>query len=114
VNTHAQRSLFDQVEAHLRSQPAPLAARSDPATSHIAAREITMSGALDSQKRAVLDLLRIQLRPVTSAELAAAGGLDRYMVARRLPDLNRDGLVSRGSARRCDSTGRLAITWSAA
>jgi hypothetical protein len=51
---------------------------------------------------------------VTSAELASTGGLDRYMVARRLPDLNRDGLVSRGQARRCAITGRWAITWGAA
>jgi hypothetical protein len=38
-------------------------------------------------------------------------GLDRHMVARRLPDLKHDGLVEQGEMRTCKVTGRKAVTW---
>jgi hypothetical protein len=111
---HEQIPLFGSFNRRVRSpRPAPLAAAADPVSSHLAAAEITASGQRDSQKRAILSALREQLSPCTSMELARAAGIDRYIVARRLPDLERDGLVERGQMRNCDVTGRPAIAWRA-
>ena len=52
-------------------------------------------------------------RDEIEAEIAEAAGVDRHMVARRLPDLERDGIVSRGDVRVCTASGRPAITWRA-
>ena len=94
----------------------PLARANDPATSHEAAVELTGSGARGRQKDIVLMRLRrmrtmLNAPPPTSAEFAWIHGLDRYMVARRLPDLERDGFVEKGQSRRCTRTGRRAMTW---
>ena len=88
-----------------------LARATDPGTSHEAALELVRTGAQGRQKAAVLEALRRAREPVTSAELAQAAGLDRYMVARRLPDLLRDQGVDQGEARACRATGRRAVTW---
>lgn len=96
--------------------PAALARNSDPLSSHLAAEEVTASGRRDSQKREILDWLRHHhhLRgAVTSMELAHSAGIDRYVVARRLSDLEHDGLVVRGPMRVCATSGRMAITWRA-
>jgi hypothetical protein len=87
-----------------------LARSTDPETSHEAAREHVRSGAQAAQKATVLEALR-RLGRVTSAELAQAAGLDRYMVARRLPDLSRDGRAAQDGERECRVTGRKAVTW---
>ena len=48
---------------------------------------------------------------LTSNELARATGLDRYMLARRLPELCDHDRVVRGDPRRCEVSGRKAATW---
>lgn len=90
----------------------PPARSSDPVTSHIAADDITSSGLRDSQKSEVLRWLT-QHPGSTSAELAHISGLDRHMVARRLPDLERDGKVRKSGQRECAVSGRPAVTWEA-
>ena len=92
----------------------PIAANADPFTSHLAGLEITTSGQRTSEKRRVLEALKLEPLYITSAELAIRTGLDRHLVARRLPDLAEDGLVERCAARNCSVTGRKAITWRAA
>jgi hypothetical protein len=47
----------------------------------------------------------------TAAEIAAAAGLDRHVVSRRLPDLRRASRVLNGQPRACAVTGRLSLTW---
>lgn len=91
-------------------QPRNLIARTDdPETSHLAAEHVTKSGARDLQAAEVLR--RVKASPgSTSAELAD-DTLDRYVAARRLPELARLGLVERREARHCKSTGRKALTW---
>jgi len=91
---------------------APIAATADPISSHLAAAELTSSGRRASQKAEIVVWLRGQIRPLTSMEIAHAAGLDRYMVARRLPDLERDGMVERCAMRECSASNRPAITWS--
>lgn len=87
-------------------------ANADPATSKLAGDALTASGARDNQKAAVLKALRdLKMDGVTSNELAHFSGLDRYVCARRLPDLERDGLVERLCAAQCHITGKWATQW---
>lgn len=112
-----QPGLFDQPDNPI--EPAafpygnkqPIARNSDPVTSHIAAEDITASGLRNSQKAEVLRWLKDSREAPTSAELAHRSGLDRHMVARRLPDLERDGLVRKGASRDCGVSNRPAVTW---
>jgi hypothetical protein len=85
-------------------EPRPRARRADPLSSHAAADELERSGRAEAQRRQVLAVLR-RWPGSTSAELAALGGLDRHMVARRLPELYRAGYAERVSA------GRACLRW---
>lgn len=87
-----QLSLFHGSEP---AKQAPLAAKSDPITSHKAAERYVSSGQHRNDKAAVLEALKRCTRPVSSKELASEAGMDRYMVAKRLPDLLREELVKR-------------------
>ena len=82
----------------------------DPQTSHDAARHIVSSGQQALQQNQALDAVRCH-PGLTSNELAQASGFDRYMLARRLPELCDHDRVVRGDARKCDVSGRSAATW---
>jgi len=88
----------------------PIAGNTDPVSSHIAARQITQDGSRGRMKAKVLEALKTYPGR-TSAELAVAAVMDRYTVARRLPDLMHDGLAEQGEMRKCLVTGRWAVTW---
>ena len=92
---------------------APLARSSDPLSSHLAAENFTRSGRRANQKRELLAWLRGQSMALTSAEIARDSGMDRHGVARRLPDLERDGTVVRCGMRECGVNGGPALTWRA-
>jgi hypothetical protein len=97
--------------------PFPIARRSDPETSKEAAKEITESGLREGQLLVVLTMVRKYPRK-TSAELAAKaelGGIpfDRYTFARRLPELEKAGLIQKLNSRKCTIGGREAHTWQA-
>ncbi len=106
---NTQISLFGGVPLRPVREVAPLAAKNDPISSQLAAVQITSSGQLTSQKAEILCWLRAQSQPLTSMEIAHAAGLDRYMVARRLPDPEREGLVERCAIRECSASNRAAI-----
>lgn len=89
----------------------PKARRSDPASSRQAAAELEASGALSRQRREVLEALK-RFGPSTSAELAQRSGLDRYTVARRLPELRKLNFVIQGEVRN-SLVGRPAVEWRA-
>jgi len=72
--------------------------------------ELQRSGKWTGQKRRVFDALR-RNPGLTSAEIANLMGGDRYIPSRRLPDLERAGLVKRGRARTCAVTKSQCITW---
>lgn len=82
----------------------------DPVTSHEAAEEHVTSGANATQRRIVLEILRL-LDGSTSDELAEAMKISRYIPARRLPELERSNLVKRGEPRKSKVTGRRGVTW---
>jgi len=88
----------------------PAARNSDPVTSHLAAEEITASGKRAHQQHQAVAAVRAN-PGCTSFELALKCDLDRYMLARRLPEVVLAGLVRKGEPKHCSVTGRLALSW---
>ena len=80
----------------------------DPQSSVIAALENAQH-----RKAQVLDVVNALklFNGSTSAELAQKSGLDLYMVARRLPNAERRGLVYRCGTRKCEVSGKYTVTW---
>ncbi len=74
----------------------PLAASADPDSSRVAGEQLTASGSQDRQKHEVLTALsKLNAEHVypTSLEMSNLTGMDRHLLARRLPDLMHDRLV---------------------
>lgn len=88
-----------------------LARNNDPTTSHEAATQLKDSGKHAHQKTVVLGALSRCRMSATSAEIAQDNELDRYLVARRLPDLEKDGWVEKEGKRQCRVTGRKGVVW---
>jgi hypothetical protein len=100
---HSSAPLFD---------PKRLARNTDPETSHEAARAASRDGSISKAREVALTLVRVH-GPATASELADIDQhLDSRHVGRRLPELERIGLVTRGPTRKCLVTGRNAATWS--
>ncbi len=90
---------------------AQAARNTDPITSHMADEEITTSGQRAAQMMQAVQAVK-DYPGHTSAELAKATGMDRSMLARRLPDARSLNFVKNGDTfRKCDVTGRKSITW---
>ena len=70
--------------------PIPASRKTDPDSSKEAERKADIKG----QRKIVLDAMQGK-QDITALELAAMHGLDRYMVSRRLPELEKLGLVTR-------------------
>jgi hypothetical protein len=83
--------------------------RGDPSTSFEAEETITRNGTRDSQAQRVLNAVR-KWPGRTSASLAYAELLDRYVVARRLSELEFLGLVKKGPPA-ISPNGRRGVTW---
>lgn len=104
--------MFDALFGNSPADPdvrTPAARSTDPGTSHAAAEAVTKSGVRAHQQRQVLAALR-EWPGRTSAELASNAGMDRYAVARRLPELC-PTFAFRGGSRACAVSGRPAVTW---
>ncbi|WP_291774875.1 winged helix-turn-helix domain-containing protein [Luteibacter sp.] len=93
-----------------RQVETPAARRTDPKTSHLAADQITASGKRGQQQAQAIAAVRA-FPGMTSFELAMRTNLDRYMLARRLPECVTAGSVRKDEPRTCSITGRLATTW---
>lgn len=87
----------------------PRARNTDPSSSHEAA-DRQRKGSANTDAMVVLACIKA-MPGSTSAELAMFYGLDRHMVARRLPDLEERQLVRRGEIRKCKAHGTNAVTW---
>jgi len=86
------------------------ARNTDISTSHEAAVHIVASGIQAIQQDRAASAVKVN-PGLTSMELAKASGHDRYMLARRLPELLEDGRVWRGPKKPCEVSGRSACTW---
>ena len=87
-----------------------LARRTDPISSQLAGEAIADSDLRRSQQAQTVRLVH-SWPGATSRELAEKSGLDRYVLARRLPEVERQGLIQRGPFKRCEISGRPALTW---
>lgn len=105
---NAQLDLFAQPRP--RAVATPAARRTDPESSHQAAEIHTLSGKRAHQQDQAAAAVR-KFPGRTSFELATCTDLDRYMLARRLPECETAGRVRRGAQRACSVTGRLAMEW---
>ena len=88
-----------------------VAAKNDPAPSKEAAEAITRSGKREGQLLGVLALVRRY--PLSTSLELSRHGFDRYVIARRLPELAAAGLVLRRKVRQCTVGNRPATTWEA-
>ncbi len=87
-----------------------LARSTDISSSHEAAAHVVSSGLQGIQQDITAEVLKAH-PGLTSMELAKATGRDRYMLARRLPELLEDGRAWRGPKKPCEVSGRSACTW---
>jgi len=87
-----------------------LARATDIDTSYDAAVHVVSSGLQAIQQERAASALNVH-PGMTSMELAKASGHDRYMLARRLPELLEDGRAWRGPKKPCQVSGRSACTW---
>jgi hypothetical protein len=92
--------------------PAPrtLARACDPDTSHQAATEMALSGALGRMARIAWDLL-VEYPGATASELEEVSSLGDGKIRKRLNDLRKEGWAYNQDARRCLITGKMAQTW---
>lgn len=109
----AEREAEASGQSNLFQNPAPRRASNPPCTSRAAFETVSSSGIRSNQKLQLVEWLRDQNEPLTSAEIAAQSGMERHGAARRLPNAERDQMVRRCAARRCRQTGFMAITWEA-
>lgn len=110
-----QPNLFDDAEPQtmpdaqlIRSKPR--ARKTDPETSHAAARQVEASGTAKRHGEMIVTALRAN-DGLTSEELASRAGLDRVAAARRMKELETDGRIRRGPPRKSAITGRPGVTW---
>jgi len=82
----------------------------DPSTSHEAANRVVASGKQRAQQATTESAVR-RHPGLTSMKLAEVTGLDRYMLARRLPELAKEGRVWRGPKVLCPISETSACTW---
>lgn len=87
-----------------------LARTTDSSGSHEAAASIVRSGRHAAQKDRTEAAVK-RYPGMTSMQLAQATGMDRYMVARRLPDLAKEGRAHRGAKVLCPISNITVCTW---
>ena len=86
------------------------ARRTDPETSHEAARSVEICGTAADQRRKCLQAVR-EAPGSTAAEIAEVLGMERHAPSRRLPELRESGWICNGKARVCRIQGRSSLTW---
>lgn len=88
----------------------PISRTTDPATSHLAAEAISVSGRRASQVR--LCVATVAAHPgATAYEVGEISGLGHWSATKRLSDAWRVGLVEKGEPRFNEATRRHQITW---
>ncbi|HDZ14329.1 hypothetical protein LCGC14_1069070 [marine sediment metagenome] len=84
--------------------------RTDPLSSKQAEKEINGNGLRNRQQEVVFQAVR-KYPNHTSKELCAITGINRYVLGRRLPEIEELWDVKRGPMRKCNIGNRLALTW---
>ena len=102
--------LFDPNRNQLTSPKRPAARRSDPATSHSAARDGEASGKFNSHRALALRMVR-RYPGSTATELEFIAGVFPGTIRKRLVELETDELIEKGITRPCGQTKRPVQTW---
>ena len=110
MNTPAAQLGFAFGSRTQRRVETPAARATDPISSHLAAEHITSSGARGYQQAQAAAAVRA-FPGHTSFELALLTEINKYTLARRLPECVTAGTVMKGEIRECEITGRKALTW---
>jgi hypothetical protein len=92
-----QKTLFDVEQGPIAHHGYPMSRATDPPTSLAAAYKHEVTGRADSNRRIILDQLQRQ-DGQTGHELGVSTGLGQVECCRRLPELEKAGLV-----KACDS-----------
>ena len=82
----------------------------DPATSHMAEREITESGVRENHLMRVIGGVE-RFIGYTASELAQVSTLTRDQIGKRLSDGEAIGALKKGEPRKSRVTGRMESTW---
>jgi hypothetical protein len=86
------------------------ARHTDPISSHIAGYEVEASGKAHNQR--LISYQAVKRYPgLTSKELAMVSGIDRYILARRLPELQGVKQGNDRFKRICRVSKRLSVIW---
>lgn len=110
MSANAAQFGFEFAAPRMRRVETPAARRTDPESSHLAAEHVTRSGKRGLQQAQATAAVR-SFPGCTSFELALKTDIDRYTLARRLPECVTAGTVRKGEQRTCSITGRQALTW---
>lgn len=88
------------------------ARHTDPQSSHEAARKVTRSGQAQSDREAILAVLRSK-NGLTAGEIARelGEGWTNVRVSRRTPEMEETGKVRRGAVRDCQVKNTSMVTW---
>lgn len=107
----ARQACTDHAAANAPDVPreTPASRSTDPESSREAEQHMNDSGERDRQRQRVLEAVR-EHSGLTTKHLAQRTGMDRHMVARRMPELERQGLVRRGPVVHDPDCGRQART----
>lgn len=84
--------------------------RTDPATSHKAAKEFVASGARESHQSLILDVIR-ETPGETFSEIVEVLGVEGSVVNKRLPEMCRKGMIRKGADRACRTNGKEKATY---
>ena len=87
-----------------------LSKKNDQDTSYEAAENYDKTGKRNHHFSLIL-IAMSGLSPFTSAEIAAWSELDRWQVARRLPEMARAGLVARDGKKTCSVLKSNCVAW---
>jgi predicted ArsR family transcriptional regulator len=97
----ASQTEFDWTRRHVRN--------GNPATSIHAAESIRDT--VHHQCAAILGELVVRGVPMAGEQIADRLGMTTHAVGKRLPDLERDGLIAKTRETHMNRSGRLAVKW---
>jgi transcription initiation factor IIE alpha subunit len=91
------------------TEPRKLARRADPATSQLAASRVHEFAGTHHAK--ILEAMGDIGRPMGAEQIAAYTSIDAYQIRKRLPELERAGLVRSFDQTRVTASGRQERLW---
>jgi len=91
----------------------PMFRKKDPATSKLAAAILFQSKTHSKQQHMILEALLRTDTPLTARQIDRALKQERYFSSKRMPEMERLGVVERDNPVTCPISNRLAHTWRA-